>query len=288
LLDLPGSPEKYRRLALDQTARTSDALASISRNEWNLPTVLPFWRVCDVVGHLYVVAGFFTSATPVVSGPILQWRAARLAAEVFDVARPLVIPSLHYSNIVMPRIAGRFLPQSASVGAVRALLDMLADKLAKIPESRLAQDLPYFRWAVPIHLYIAVIAKELAVHRWEIENATKGADVDPDLGALLPRILWAAAAVYSKPHGGSSRVVQTVEPTRSLTWQFESRRVFPIPPNDHPKADAVISGPSADLALTMMGRISPRRLTISGDRTVAQSFLRAFSYRAGPTPFFNP
>ena len=60
LLDLPGPPEHYMTLALNQIERTSRVLGSLAPFEWHLPTVLPFWKVRDVVGHLYVLAGFST------------------------------------------------------------------------------------------------------------------------------------------------------------------------------------------------------------------------------------
>ena len=288
MLDLPGPPEKYRQMALAQITLTSDALAAISRDQWYLPTVLPFWRVCDVVSHLYVVAGFFTSATPIISGPTLRSRPAWLTSRALDATTPVLITSLHYSNILMPRIASHLLTQSTSVGAVRTVLEMLADKVAKSPESRLAQDFPYFRWAVPVHLYVAVLAKELAVHRWEIENAINPSAVDQEVGVLLPMILWAAAPVYSRAPRQLKGTVRTVEPARVLTWQVESGKITPVRFNHERPVDAVISGESADLALTMMGRTPPTRLGLSGDRNLGLSFLHCFSYQAGPTPFFNP
>jgi hypothetical protein len=174
------------------------------------------------------------------------------------------------------------------VAAVRSVLEMLTDKVAKIPESRLAQDVPYFRWTVPVHLYLAVLAKELAVHRWEIENATNASEIDPEVGALLPMILWAAAPVLSRVPRRLEGTVRTIEPDRTLWWHVQSRKVTPLQRSSDRKPNAVISGGSVELALTMMGRTPPTGLRLSADRNLGLSFLHSFSYRAGPTPFFNP
>ena len=218
----------------------------------------------------------------------MRYRTAWLVSGQLDRLTPVIFPSLHYSNIALPRVASRILSQSASVTSVQTILDMLAHRLDLMPASRLSQTFPYFRWSVPVHLYVAVLAKELAVHRWEIEDARAPTDLDPDLAACLTGILWAAAPVYSRARRGTEGYVLTIEHGATLTWEVRAGRVRPVPEDAGVRPGAVISAGRADLGLVMMGRLSPRTLDVSGEWELARAFLAAFSDRAGPTPFFNP
>lgn len=286
LRDLPGPPEIYRDAALVQIERTSEMLASMDTINWRRQSVLPFWTVRDVVGHLFVAGGFFTSSTRAIRGGIFDLAATRKAVRALDLMGPLAIPTLHYSNIVMPRMASALLSETTALRMVREMMDLLAREVKALPHHTLTQSFPYFRWVVPTHVYLAVIAKDFAIHRWEIENVVTAAQLDPDAAAFLPDLLWATALVSSRCRINLVGTVKTVTSRGELTWRLHGGRTIPV--TEVEIADVTISGHDDQLALALMGRASRDGLEIRGDEALGRDFLAAFSYRAGPVPFFNP
>jgi uncharacterized protein (TIGR03083 family) len=286
--EMPGEPEFYRGAALTQLERACRLLASLNPEHARLPTALPFWSVSDVVGHMFVLGGFFTSSTWAIRTGVASSSAGALAMRALQAGRSIVLPALHYSNIAAPKVGSATLPFKLSLSYTRECLELAARQIRVMPASRFHKGFPFFRWQISTPLYLAVVAKECAVHRWEIESAQAPATLDDDLAPILPKLLWASTDVGTRLANGSPNgVVEVLTSSGSLRWRLQGLGV--LTEIDEPgEPNVTLSGSDADFVLTALGRVPASRLDVSGDEPLARAFLSAFSYRAGPMPFFNP
>ncbi len=213
-----------------------------------------------------------------------QGRLKRLI-ETLDTVRAPSFPIVYYSNLIGPKLFSRVLPRSRIQQLAVRNLVLLRKALDSFPDERLDDRFPALKWTVPIGLYMALIAKDLALHRFDIEKTGGDGDFDSDVATVVPEVLWAASTVYSRPAAGSSGVVRMVGAGRELSWLVQGGHIEPL--SDSAPPDVTIAGRPLDLALCMVDRAPPDALSITGDVDLAKAFLFAFSFRAGPVPFFN-
>ncbi len=287
ILELSGDPEVYRQAAITQIQRTRDFLATLAPSDGTMPTVLPFWNVSEVVGHMYVLSGFFTTSTWLICRGLASRPPGIRVLSAVNLLRPLVLPALHYSNIVAPLAAARVFPFRVERSLVSESLERAQRQIEHIPEDLLSQSFTFFGYWLSTALYLGVVAKECAVHRWEIQNALGEAALDEEVASFLPELLWASTPLCTRLRREAHGTVEVNMRGRRLQWSLDGKRVTALP-RLLERPDATIEGGDAEFALAALDRMPPNRLRISGDAELASRLLGSFSYQAGPMPFFNP
>jgi len=159
--DLSLDARHVQSLGLAQIDRMAETLRSLTDADWDLPTPLPFWRVQHLVSHVFVLSGFFASVTRLISTGALQRPVFSRLMRPLSAIEPTAVAALHYSNIIAPRISGRVLSRRVSVAGTLSRLEAMRDALDAVPAQRLGERFPYFRWSVPMGVYLAVQPKEL-------------------------------------------------------------------------------------------------------------------------------
>ena len=120
-------------------------------------------------------------------------------------------------------------------------------------------------------------AQELAVHRWDFENAVgKPLPLDADLATDgIDELLFAFGPATGEPDypgaserfgGGGERI--RLEPTDHPTSLTITAHPDHFETDDSPAADVTARGSASDLLLFLWGRISPGRLEVTGDTSL--------------------
>lgn len=138
-------------------------------------------------------------------------------------------------------------------------------------------DQPTWTWGgqLPLRFWYRRSAQEMAVHRWDIENAvTTAVPIDPTLAMdgidELLFVFGPAAPMDSEFKGASERFGGSgetfrLEPTdlaEATTFEAHQDRFERV--NDS-APDVTARGSASDLLLFLWGRVGPERLDVSGD-----------------------
>jgi hypothetical protein len=287
--ELPAGPEAALIAARRGADQALACIPTLDASTWSRQTALPFWRVAEVVAHLYVVAGFTSFTTALIRRRALDGVLGVWGNRLLIWSHPLTLTALHYSNLYLPLLFTQLLPRDTLIRTVSVALRSLQSQLARVTSVDLDLVFPYFQWQIPIGLYLAAVAKELAVHCWDIEAALDPtARLDAEAVTLIPPLLWRASPLSSKPQRSHSGTICAQLEGGQFAWWLDHGRLYPIEAGKGGAPDAVITGTSERFTLVALDRVPVGCLQLSGDEGLARAFLAAFSYRAGPLPFFNP
>ena len=268
------------RLARLEAERLAAYLGTLSPEGWNHPTACDLWQVGDLVGHLVWIGEFYlTFITQALAGDVSpppgsprDERYAGLPPEEFyDLTAREYRRRL--GEDLLPTFIRRF--------------EALSQVLESLTPDDYEKPCFYHSGNRPVWTLADLTVQELAVHAWDIQSRTDpGTPLSPECQpVLLDRVVQRPQPVVPLPRAVVSPTILRFQLSGSIIRGYD----FTLTPEstsiteagDAPAA-ATLSCDTETFILALYRRrsfadaLAAGRLSLSGDRALAEAFAHAF------------